>query len=518
MDNNNFDGKDLNTPESGNPKPEENTQNDIELSSEDFEEILNITDEEKPEQNKPEQAPPEPPQPDYSQARHERVYVGNQSPYQGNPNVRGNFYQSQPIYEQPEPNKTKKEKKKKGLSGGAIALIIAACVILSGGAAFGATCIARSLTTVNTDTEADTKPSVKQSSKKGGESIIYKSTADRSLETGTYSDVAKAVLPSVVEIQTESVSTASFFGGNYITSGAGSGVIVSENGKIITNNHIVEGASTVTVITNTGDKYPAEVLGTDAEADIAVISIEAEGLTPAVIGKSADLKVAEEVLAVGNPLGNLGGSVTMGIVSALSREVSLEGYTMNLIQTDAAINPGNSGGGLFNMHGELIGIVNAKTLTTSSGTAVEGIGYAIPVDNAVDVADALMSYGYVKGRAGLGITYIDIEDSYKAMYYRVDSLGMYVVESKNTDLKPGDRITAINGEEVTYSEDLKKALRDTGIGEKVKITVVRDGKYVDVELTTIELVPTETEEEQEPETLEESAQGGSFNPFFDLFW
>lgn len=177
----------------------------------------------------------------------------------------------------------------------------------------------------------------------------------------------------MVEVTTEAVTTNAFFG-QYVQSGAGSGVIITEDGYIITNNHVVSGASQVTVRTSDGTEYPATVVGADSKTDIAVLKIEATGLTPAVVGDSDSLQVGEFTLAVGNPLGELGGTVTDGIISALDREVTVENQTMNLLQTNAAVSPGNSGGGLFNERGELIGIVNAK----SSGQNAEGLGLRDP--------------------------------------------------------------------------------------------------------------------------------------------
>ena len=186
------------------------------------------------------------------------------------------------------------------------------------------------------------------------------------------------------------------------------------------------------------------------------------------IGDSDELKVGQEVVAVGNPLGELGGTVTNGIISALSRDVNIEGTEMTLIQTNAAVNPGNSGGGLFNMYGELIGIVNAKSTTSSSGTSVEGIAFAIPVNTAVKVSTELVNYGYVRGKVMLGISYIDIDSQMEAMYYRVSDYGVYVVSSEYTDeLKAGDRIVGIDDEQVTYSSDIKAILKEHEVGDVV---------------------------------------------------
>ena len=340
-------------------------------------------------------------------------------------------------------------------------------------------------------------------------SVILQSYTNPNTVPGDYEQVAEAVAPTVVEITTESISTDSvFWGGSYVTSGAGSGVIISSDGLIVTNNHVVSGANTVTVTTTDGTEYKAEIVGADSDSDIAVIKIEAENLPFALIGDSDKLVVGQAVIAVGNPLGELGGTVTNGIVSALSRDISIDGTDMTLIQTNAAVNPGNSGGGLFNMYGELVGVVNAKSTSTSSGTSVEGIGFAIPANTAAKVTEELINYGYVRGKVMLGITYVDVDSSYKAMYYRVNSLGVYIATSEYTDeLKAGDRIVAIDGDEVTYGADVKAALKGHSVGDEISVTVVRGGKYVDVKVTLREYVPGGVQETEEDPALFEDNFG-----------
>ncbi len=392
--------------------------------------------------------------------------------------------------ESPEQKPQKKEKAPKGRLGlGAIAAIVAVCMIFSGGAAFVGTYAANKLNGQKTVVVKDPVTGETTVTNSGAPSVIFQSFTGNKT-AGGYEQVADAVAPTVVEIRTESVSTASFWGGNYVTSGAGSGVIISADGVIVTNNHVVSGANTITVTLKDGTEYPAKLLGTDSDSDIAVIKIEASNLPCALVGNSDELKVGQEVLAIGNPLGELGGTVTNGIVSALAREIDIDGSMMTVIQTNAEVNPGNSGGGLFNLYGELIGIVNAKSTSTSSGTAVEGIGFAIPVNTASKVAAELINYGYVRGKVKPGISYIDIADSWDAMYYRVNSLGVYIVSSEFTDeLKSGDRITAIDGKEVTYSTDIKPILKDHKVGDTVVVKVVRNGQYIDVKVTLREYVP-----------------------------
>ena len=403
----------------------------------------------------------------------------------------------------------KKEKAPKGRLGvGAVAALVAVCMVFSGGAAFAGTYAANHMTASSTPngTTGGTTGTSTGSTSSGSPSVIFQSYDNSNKTAGTYKQVADAVTPTVVEIVTESVSTATtFWGGNYVTSGAGSGVIISSDGLIITNNHVVSGANTIKVTLKDGTQYDAKIIGTDPDSDIAVIKIEATGLPCALVGNSDKLEVGDEVVAVGNPLGELGGTVTNGIVSALSRDVNIDGTEMSLIQTNAAVNPGNSGGGLFNMYGELIGIVNAKSTSTSSGTSVEGIGFAIPVATATKVAEELVNYGYVRGKVMLGITYVDIEDAYTAMRYRVNDLGLYIVSSEYTDdLKAGDRIVAIDDTQITYSSDIKSILKKHSVGDEITVKVVRDGQYIDVKVTLHEYVPSET-------SSETTAESGSTN-------
>ncbi len=303
----------------------------------------------------------------------------------------------------------------------------------------------------------------------------------------TMSEAVALIKDSVVEINTEHMVTGSIFG-QYIASGAGSGVIVAKEGYIITNNHVVAGAKTIKVTLTNGNKYDAKLIGTDSATDIAVIKIDPdETLTTAVLGSSEKLVLAEDVIVIGNPLGSLGGTVTCGIISALDRQITVEGEKMTLLQTNAAVNPGNSGGGMFNLRGELVGIVNAK----STGEDVEGLGFAIPIDTAYTVFNQLVEFGYVRGRVDHGLNLVDINDWFMASSYRVSAFGVYVLESKYTDeIKNGDRIVSVNGTEVTTSTDITAALSDCEVGDKVKFVLARKGRTVEAELTLREYNPT----------------------------
>ena len=318
-----------------------------------------------------------------------------------------------------------------------------------------------------------------------GSTVIYE-TVDKELpetviKAGTVAAVAKVALPSVVEIKTEAVVNNSFYG-QYVTEGAGSGVIISADGYIATNNHVISGASNITVRLYDGQEYKAKLIGTDSQTDVAVIKIEAENLTPAVYGDSSKLTVGELTVAIGNPLGNLGGTVTDGIVSALDREITVEGEKMVLLQTNAAVNPGNSGGGLFNANGELIGIVNAK----SSGESVEGLGFAIPINTARTIIEDLIENGHVTGRPSIGVSVIEITTDYQKYTYGVKDYGVYIQSSLNDNFKPGDRIIAIDGNSVSTFSDIRSIINSYKVGDDITVTVFRNNKIVDVEVTLID--------------------------------
>ena len=306
----------------------------------------------------------------------------------------------------------------------------------------------------------------------------------------TTSQVSEMVSPSVVVITTEQVvySQWSWYGQNQVESGAGSGVIISSDGYILTCAHVVSGASQITVTIGDTD-YTATVVGEDDTSDVAVLKIDATGLTPATVGDSDSLSVGDSVLAVGNPLGELGGTVTSGIVSALNRSVTIQGTsstnTMSLIQMDASVSPGNSGGGLFNMNGELIGLVNAK----SSSSDAEGLGFAIPINDAIQVAQDLLENGYVSGRPYMGITYIAVTDAQTAAQLNVNAYGVYVVDvvqggpADKAGLKAGNRIVSIDGTEIAQKDDLGTLMQQHTAGDTLSITVARDGQMQTVSLT-----------------------------------
>ena len=381
-----------------------------------------------------------------------------------------------------QPPKKKKKFNGKRVARSAVALVLAAAMGFAGGfvgAKFGGS---------GKVVIQQVAPSSTADSASGSDSSI--TAASSSGSSLTTEQVADLVSPSVVVITTEQVvySQWSWYGQNQVESGAGSGVIISSDGYILTCAHVVDGASNITVTINDKD-YTATLVGEDTTSDIAVIKIDANGLTPATVGDSDSLKVGQNVMAVGNPLGELGGTVTGGMISALNRSVTIQGSssvnTMSLIQMDASVSPGNSGGGLFNMNGELVGIVNAK----SSSSDAEGLGFAIPINDAIKVAQELLENGYVTGRPYLGITYLAVTDAQTASQLGVNAYGVYVVEvvkggpAEKAGLQAGDRIVSVDGTEIASKDDLGTLMQKHAAGDTLSITIAREGQMQTVNVT-----------------------------------
>ncbi len=363
-----------------------------------------------------------------------------------------------------------REKPRRDRRKGAFAAVMAACMVFSLGCGFGGGYLASRLNSTASSSGAS-----------GGQPVFYQSVSNNTNKGSlSVAEVAAKAADSVVEINTETVSS-SFYGGQRVSQSAGSGVILSADGYIVTNNHVVAGADSITVRTRDGKSYAANLVGTDPDTDLAVLKIEASGLTPAVLGSSDDLVVGETAVAIGNPLGELGGTVTSGIISALSREVTIDNQTMTLLQTNAAINPGNSGGGLFNSNGELVGVVNAKY----AKEGVEGLGFAIPINTAKPVIEQLISQGYVSGRVDTGFTPIDLTDEATAMQYRVSRTGVYVYEvTTNTDgFQSGDLLLSIDGKDIDSMSDYNAALQGRSVGDQLAVVVLRGNRQLSLTLT-----------------------------------
>ena len=304
------------------------------------------------------------------------------------------------------------------------------------------------------------------------------------VQVSDVSDIVEKCKDSVVEITTESVSSGNSIFGQYVSQGAGSGVIISKDGYIVTNNHVVSGATSLKVTTTDGTEYDASVVGKDSQTDLAVIKVDANNLQAATLGDSDIFQVVAPAIAIGNPLGELGGTVTTGIISATDRQITIDDETMTLLQTDAAINPGNSGGGLFNADGNLIGIVNAK----ESSTGIEGLGFAIPITPAQDIITELMQNGSVTSRPALNVSLYDYTSNNQGQYSKYKD-GCYIVQivkngaADKAGLKQNDRILSFDGEQIQSTSDVKNVLKKHKIGDTVKMVVERDSKKITVEIT-----------------------------------
>lgn len=398
-----------------------------------------------------------------------------------------NVYNSQPYGTAPnhsanaKPPKAKKPKKqRKPISRGSIAIALAVTMVFSCGLGFGGGYFANK---VNTSTSGSLN--ITKTSNSG-----TTTTASSTSKANSTSEIVKKTADSVVEISTESVVTGSF-AQQYVQQGAGSGVIISQDGYILTNNHVINGANSVKVRLRDGTEYDATIIGSDSDNDIALLKVNATGLSPATFGDSNSLAVGDYVVAIGNPLGELGGTVTDGIISALARKVTIEDTQMTLLQTNAQVNPGNSGGGLFNANGELVGIVNAK----QSATEVEGIAFAIPINNVLDILSDLKEYGYVTGKVDLGIDFTDITSDETAFYYGVNQTGCYVLSvdsgsnAEKAGVTRGDLVTKVNDTDVSSSSDITTALEKAEVGDTVTFTVSRRGTSKTISFVLEEYVP-----------------------------
>lgn len=343
-----------------------------------------------------------------------------------------------------------------------------------------------------------------------GKVVIQKVTGGQTTDGSTdgealaATDVAAAISPTVVSIATEQIQYNQFWYGVQVSSGAGSGVIISEDGYILTCAHVVSDADSIMVMDYEGNEYTAQLVGSYEAGDIAVIKIDADGLQAATLGDSDAVKLAETVYAVGNPGGTLGGSITDGIISATERTITVSldssqsyGFasmnntiSLDVMQTSTAVSPGNSGGGLFNSSGELIGIVNAK----SSGESQEGIGFAIPINTAQEIAESLINNGYYTGEtrtesendAVMNITVSEV-GSQVAQLSGVEA-GLYVQEVQEGGASDGllevnDRIISVDEKVIKTTKELSNVLAKCEPGETVSVSVERSGRMITVDIT-----------------------------------
>ena len=305
----------------------------------------------------------------------------------------------------------------------------------------------------------------------------------------TDAEVYAANVNSVVSIRTSATAGYNFFGQPVKTASSGSGFVLSKDGYILTNYHVVKGAETVTVTMYNGDEYEATYIGGEEDYDIAVIKVEAQELQAVTLGDSGELNVGDHVLAIGNPLGELTFSMSGGMVSCVDRAINVDGTPFNMIQTDTSINPGNSGGPLFNQYGEVVGIVSAKYSASSNGTSVEGLGFAIPMNDVFSMVKDIMTNGYVSNRAYLGITPQTLTESWAAQFHYDITSGVFInyVEpgsaADDAGLKMGDVITKVDDTTIKTVEDLNLAKKKYSAGDPATLEVYRPDGTVTVEIT-----------------------------------
>ena len=338
-------------------------------------------------------------------------------------------------------------------------------------------------------------------------------------------EVYAATVNSVVSIRTSATSGTNFFGQAVETASAGSGFVLTSDGYIVTNYHVVKDADTVTVTMYNGDEYNALYVGGDEDYDIAVIKVEATGLPAVTLGDSSTLNVGDHVLAIGNPLGELTFSMSGGMVSSVNRTINVDGTPFNMIQTDASINPGNSGGPLMNSYGEVVGIVSAK-YSSYSDESVEGLGFAIPINDVYAMIEDIMTNGYVTNKPYLGIFGGSMTEQMAAQYRYDISKGVFVYSveegsaAEKAGLQMGDVITKVDDTDISTMEDLTAVKKQYSAGDTVTFTVYRQGETITLSLTW-DATPADTAaNENQDQTVQDNSQYGGYDPYdlFDYFF
>ena len=356
-----------------------------------------------------------------------------------------------------------------------VTALILACAVAGGLAGWGGAAIAGSSTS---------RTAIQPSSRQPVSVQVKNVDGQTKMEPA---EVYASVVNSAVSINCSATST-NIFGQQTQTASSGSGFIITEDGYVVTNYHVVSGASSVEVTLYNGDTYDATVIGGDSDYDVAVLKINASGLQPVTLGESADVNVGDTVLAIGNPLGELTFSMSQGIVSSCDRAINVDGTPFNMIQVDCSINPGNSGGPLVNLYGEVVGIVSAKYSTYSS-TTVEGLGFAIPISDVRSIITDIMENGAVTDKAYMAITAGTMNEQMAAQFNIDVTEGVFVysvVEGGAGDkagLRLGDVITKMGDKTLTSRQDLSAAMKGYRAGDTVALTVYRGGQYIEVELT-----------------------------------
>jgi len=405
----------------------------------------------------------------------------------------------QPELEAPGPYATPRKEKAAWTAGKVVAVALI-CSLLGG--IFGA----GGMLLLNNATEDNSL----NNSKGPGNTTIVEGDREHSainitqIETGklmTQAEVYARNVNSTVGITTS--ITTNFWGYQTTSAASGSGFIFSSDGYILTNFHVVEDSTSITVSMYDGKTYSAKLVGYDEGNDVAVLKIEATGLIPVILGNSENINVGDSVVAIGNPLGELTFSLTSGSISAKDREITMSnGATMQLMQTDCAINSGNSGGALFNLYGEVIGITNAKYSSSSSGASIDNIGFAIPINKARAIAESIIEKGYVsKPYIGVSVTTVSAETQ---SYGLPQGAAVKAVEegspASKADLRVNDIITHINGQAITGSSDLSRIIGKSSVGEELKLTVYRQGNTLELPIIIGEQIQSANSQQNQSQT------------------
>ena len=393
------------------------------------------------------------------------------------------------------------------MAGTNVTALVLCCALIGGLCGFGGASLAR----------RGGKATIQESGRTAS-AVSVKSVDGQTLMTPA--EVYASTVNSVVSINCSAVST-NIFGQKVQSASSGSGFVITQDGYIVTNQHVVSGASSVNVTLYNGDTYPATVVGGDSDYDVAVLKIEANGLQAVTLGKSADVNVGDTVMAIGNPLGELTFSMSQGIVSCCDRAINVDGTPFNMIQVDASINPGNSGGPLMNLYGEVVGIVSAK-YSSYSDTTVEGIGFAIPISDVQTIITDIMENGQVTDKAYMAIKAGSMTEQMAAQYNIDVTQGVFVyaVEKggagEKAGLQLGDVITKLNDTDITSMSDLSMAKKGFKAGDTVTLTVWRGGQEITLSLTFDQQPQTTGTEDDSPN--QNQGQQDSYGDLYDYFF
>ena len=430
-------------------------------------------------------------------------------------------YQPQYSY-QPQPGTAPEapQKPKKNRTGAKVTALVLSCALVGGAMGFGGSALQNHLAAKDADTEEAQQASV-----------VYEGSRETSVINIAQIDTSKEMTPAEVYAQNVNSTvgirtsiTTNYWGYQTQAAAAGSGFILSADGYILTNYHVVEDSNSITVSLYDGTEYDATLVGCDESNDIAVLKIDAEGLTPVVLGDSDNLNVGDQVVAIGNPLGELTFSLTTGVVSALNREVTLSSnVTMNLIQTDCAINSGNSGGALFNLYGEVIGITNAKYSSSSSSSeaSIDNIGFAIPLNHVKNIVKSIIETGSIT-KPYIGVTVSSVSSEAQG-YGLPTGAAVRSVEADSPAAKAGleenDIITEVDGTAINSSTELVNYVGEKTPGDELTFKVYRQGEELELTVTigekTQSAMPTTTTDDaqQSQQSQGQSQQGGQLFPW-----